>query len=176
MRSLAAQKKQARRLEKHRVARKALREAEATRAQGTPRPRVATRAVYDRNEHAAKRIAGRLAKLVPEVRRRFTRALGPAGYELTLIPGEHVQVRVANGPVYAVRVESAWGAPIVGVFLGERTRDSGPLAFERRLGDWAAFVPTPGLRHLAKTAIGRGATLTIEDGGEPVELPLKALE
>ncbi len=155
MRTPAAQKKAQRRADVNRVARKAARERltdkyiRGTYPPGPKRGTVAVDPHVRAVEHECKRIAGRLAKLYPDVRRRFTRTLGKDGFSLTLTD-ERIQVVVTNGPTLAVRVMNAFGVPDVRVFLGSRLGEHGPLTFEHPMGDWATFEPSPGLRHLAK--------------------------
>ncbi len=182
MRSSAAQKKQARRADINRKARKEARRAERRTPDPLPVIETPARRAARRDEAQAAatraaviedaRVARRLAKLCPEVRRRFGRALGPAGFALTL-HNDIIEVRVTNGPTYGIRV-NAFGVPSPLVWLGTRittARDLpadeaqlGPLRYDTYLGDWATFDVRPGTRHLAKRTVtwgGRGDRETI---------------
>lgn len=180
MRSSAAEKKQARRADINRKARKEARRAERREAPAPKPPTLTPAQAADvraaRAQLAATRaaviedarVARRLAKLVPEVRRRFVRELGPAGFALTL-HNDLIEVRVTNGPTYGIRV-NADGVPSPLVWLGTRRDEHAPLRYETYLGDWATFDVRPGTRHLAKGTV-TGRMLTSE--GPPIRnLPI----
>lgn len=115
MRTVAAEKKQARRREKNRIARNEQRRRERSQGATAGQPRKPTeltpaQARANRLAHERKRVKGRLARLVPDVRRTFVRALGShASFELRL--GDRgIEVAVKDGPTYAI-VVNAFGEP-----------------------------------------------------------------